>query len=258
MDANPELQSNADKISVGQIISIPGAGPDNRSAAPPPKPAPVAQGGWVLGELSEKYETGGRGSATVSTGQGDSGGVSYGSFQLTSQPNGGSVAKFVAQADFQWREDFTGLQPGSAAFSAKWEDIATRFPDAFKAAGRDYIKNNYFVPLSANINRDDGIDVTQRSHTFQDVIWSRAIQMGASTPAIHRAFAQMQAAGTFNPAGATFDHDAIIAIYKESGRKDQDDVMVYFSKNSPSVQKGVAKRFEDECALALKTLTQNA
>src|SRR5262249_46471025 len=38
-----------------------------------------------LGSLSEKYESGGRGPGTVSTGKGDLGGVSYGTYQLSSK-----------------------------------------------------------------------------------------------------------------------------------------------------------------------------
>jgi len=41
--------------------------------------------GHVLGSLSAKYETSGRGPGTVSTGRGDAGGVSYGSYQLASK-----------------------------------------------------------------------------------------------------------------------------------------------------------------------------
>ena len=43
----------------------------------------------MLGSLSSKYETGGRGPGTVSSGVGDAGGVSYGSYQMTSKPAGG-------------------------------------------------------------------------------------------------------------------------------------------------------------------------
>jgi len=35
-----------------------------------------------LGDLSSKYETGGNGPTTVSSGKGDAGGVSYGSYQM--------------------------------------------------------------------------------------------------------------------------------------------------------------------------------
>jgi hypothetical protein len=36
--------------------------------------------GWNLGMTSSRYESGGRGAGTVSTGRGDHGGVSYGTY----------------------------------------------------------------------------------------------------------------------------------------------------------------------------------
>ncbi|UTA52912.1 hypothetical protein L3D22_10985 [Lysobacter soli] len=53
-----------------------------------------------LGALSATYETGGRGSATVSGGHGDAGGASYGAYQMTSKPNGGTVRRFLNSEDF--------------------------------------------------------------------------------------------------------------------------------------------------------------
>ena len=40
---------------------------------------------WALGDTSQRYETGNRGAGTISTGKGDHGGVSYGSYQLSSK-----------------------------------------------------------------------------------------------------------------------------------------------------------------------------
>lgn len=42
---------------------------------------------WYLGQTSTKYETGGRGVGTISTGKGGHG-VSYGSYQLSSKMGG--------------------------------------------------------------------------------------------------------------------------------------------------------------------------
>ena len=79
---------------------------------------------WELGQTSKHYETGGRGASTVSSGIDDPGGVSYGSYQMTSQVKtkegnvivGGTVAAFVKKS--KYTDDFAGLTPGSADFSA--------------------------------------------------------------------------------------------------------------------------------------------
>lgn len=41
--------------------------------------------GWHLGMTSARRESGGRGAETISTGKGDHGGVSYGTYQLSSK-----------------------------------------------------------------------------------------------------------------------------------------------------------------------------
>jgi hypothetical protein len=209
---------------------------------------------FVLGALSMRFETDGRGSTTISGGVGDPGGVSYGGYRMTSQPNGGAVARFVSQPDFPFRNDFAGLIPGSAEFSAKWRDIASRFPENFKAAEHEFIKRGVFDPLCRKIESDDGVDIMHCSHALQDVIWSTAVQHGPKANIVHLAFAQMRAAGTFSPASPQFDRNAIIAIYAERGRKDANGVLVHFSPNSPKVHNGVARPFVEEKADALRML----
>ena len=230
-------------------------------APPPVAPPPVAAGPtptFTLGGLSTRFETGGRGSTTISGGVGDPGGVSYGTYQMTSQPDGGAVARFVSQPDLPFRDDFAGLIPGSAEFSAKWRDIASRFPENVKAAEHEFIKRGFFDPLCGKIESDDGVDIMHCSHALQDVIWSTAVQHGPNANIVHLAFAQMRAAGTFSPASPQFDRNAIIAIYAERGRKDANGVLVHFFHSSPAVQNGVAQRFVQERADALKMLDAGA
>ncbi|CCH48492.1 protein of unknown function [Pseudodesulfovibrio piezophilus C1TLV30] len=69
------------------------------------KPQSTPEDPLSLGKLSEKYETGGRGAGTVSTGKGDPGGVSYGLYQMTSKNHetgetGGTVEQYVESDDF--------------------------------------------------------------------------------------------------------------------------------------------------------------
>ena len=221
---------------------------------PPPPAAPGSAPSFVLGGLSIKFETGGRGSTTVSSGVGDPGGVSYGAYQMTSQPDGGVVEKFVSQPDFPFRNDFEGLVPGSAPFSAKWREIAGRFPENFKAAEHEFIKRTHYDPFCAKIESDDDVDTSHCSHTLQDVIWSTAVQHGPNANVVHLALMQMRAAGTFDPASPQFDRNAIIAIYAERGRRDAGGGLVHFPHSFPADQNSVAKRFVEERADALKML----
>jgi phage tail protein X len=257
LNANPALRANRDVIHVGQQIMMPDtASPPAPSPAAPRAAGPVKAtqpGSWVLGRLSTKYETGGRGPTTVSGGVGDAGGISYGSYQMTST-GGGTVARFVSQPDFPWRDDFTGLTPGSTEFSTKWVEIATRSRADFEAVEHEFIKRTHFDPLCEKIFKEDGVRITACSHALQDVIWSTAVQHGPNTNVVHLAFDQVRAAGKFAPSATDFDRGAIAAIYGERGRKDANGVLVHFSSNSPAVQDGVARRFQNELADALRML----
>src|SRR4026207_1311333 len=102
--ANPQRRANPDAIRVGDEVEI----PDGATATPPSVPVtprPSTGGHKQRGTLSEESEAGGHwevdepavgrragcpGRVTVSTGVGDAGGVSYGSYQMTSK-HGGTV-----------------------------------------------------------------------------------------------------------------------------------------------------------------------
>src|SRR5688572_947216 len=111
LDANPKFKANPNSLKVGDKVEIPGsqaqpasqpqpgAGAQPGAAVQPavqPSPHPDASE-FVLGKLSAKFDTGGRGPGTVSTGAGDFGGVSYGSYQMASKL--GVVDRFLAQLD---------------------------------------------------------------------------------------------------------------------------------------------------------------
>ena len=271
LKANPQI-TNPDKIQVGQVVNL----PDTSTETTQPLPANVvpaitnaattvaaaaagAAAGALgeaiaeaLGKLSAKYETGGRGPGTVSTGVGDPGGVSYGSYQMASKM--GVPQKFVSQAGFPWLTDFKNLKAGSAEFTACWKRIASNDPDGFQKCQHQYIKQTHYDLLAAKILSDDGLDVNTRSRALQDVVWSTAVQHGGGTSMVHKALANVSVAKT----DPSFDEQLIRAIYAERGRKKADGNLVYFSRSSPNVQKGVANRFKNELNDALAMLAKEA
>ncbi len=257
--ANPQI-TDANKIKIGQSINLPGEGgqptptqptqPSQPSQPPPAPTPPPAPGKFVLGTLSAKFETGGRGPGTVSTGIGDRGGVSYGSYQMTSKPGGGTVRRFVSQADFPFKLRFAGLTPGSKAFTDVWKSLARSDRNAFQESQHGFIKKTHFDPLVAGIRAKQKVDIETRSHALQDVIWSTAVQHGPGTPLVGKAFVGLGVT-TQDP---DFDERLIRAIYAQRGRKRADGALALFSKNSPAVQRGVANRFRDELRDALAML----
>jgi murein DD-endopeptidase MepM/ murein hydrolase activator NlpD len=251
LDANPQYRDRPGVIRVGDIILI----PSGAAGASGHAPSAVR---WVLGSLSSKYETGGRGPGTVSSGIGDAGGVSYGSYQMTSRPRGGTVARFVAQAAFPWRGRFAALKPGSPEFSAAWRGLASEAPEAFFEVQHAFIKSTHFDPLTAKVLAEDGLDVTARSPAVQDAVWSTAVQHGPRTPVMHRAIAAVGGAHQLQPVDLERDRRLILAIYAERGRRSAAGNLVYFARNSEAVQNGVARRFRDEERDALAMLDRIA
>jgi hypothetical protein len=257
LEANPQYRDRPGVIRVGDVILIPGGSVGLAEATAPPFSPPEPEL-WVLGSLSSKYETGGRGPGTVSSGIGDAGGVSYGSYQMTSRPRGGTVARFVAGPAFPWRDRFAALKPGSPEFSAAWRGLTNEAHGAFFEAQHAFIKATHFDPLVAKVLSEDGLDVRTRSPAVQDAVWSTAVQHGPNTPVVHRAIAAVGGAPSLRPVDRERDRRLIVAIYAERGRRSAAGNLVYFARNSRAVQDGVARRFRDEERDALAMLDRIA
>lgn len=136
---------------------------------------------WALGKTSQKFESGKSGAGTVSTGAGDAGGASYGTYQMSSKK--GVVQDFIKQSDHA--KDFAGLQPGSAAFNDKWKQVSasdSKFGDAQHA----FIKKTHFDPQEAKLQKA-GIDLTKRGAAVQDALWSTSVQFGGNTSVVQDA-----------------------------------------------------------------------
>jgi peptidoglycan hydrolase-like protein with peptidoglycan-binding domain len=227
-----------------------GAAPTPGPVAPKPTPGPTPGGntpvsGDDLGGLSRKYEA--RGPGTVSTGKGDRGGVSYGSYQLAS--NTGSVQSFVEdlkKTHPEYAKEFAGKTPGSKEFTDAWKALAAKDPSGFDKVQHEYIKKTHHDPGVTNIKSKTGLDVNTRSKALQDVAWSVSVQHGPGNEIFARALKGKDVS-------KMSDEEIIKAVYAERGRKNANGDMVYFSKSSKDVQKGVANRYvnEERDALAM-------
>lgn len=266
LQANPQVK-DPNRISVGDVINVPNELttentkplPSKMVPKPEAMPAPASTPAvgavgtaiaYELGKLSAKYETGGRGPGTVSSGAGDPGGVSYGSYQMASKM--GVPQRFVSQPGFPWARDFQNLTAGSAEFTAVWKRIAAAQPEAFQEAQHEYIKKTHYDLLVAKILCDNKIDVNTRCHALQDVVWSTAVQHGPATPIVGRACTSLSCQ-TDDP---KYDEYLIRAIYAERGKKKPDGSLAYFSRSSSNVQTGVSNRFRSELQDALAMLAK--
>ncbi|MEQ7533148.1 peptidoglycan-binding domain-containing protein [Xanthomonas campestris] len=126
---------------------------------------------WHIGQTSAHRESGGRGPGTVSTGVGDHGGISYGTYQFST--NTGGASEYVAASAYRGR--FAGLQPGTQEFGAKWQEVAAADPAGFAKDQHDFIQTLYYDKQMQRL-QDVGIDLSGRGAAVQDALWSTSVQ----------------------------------------------------------------------------------
>jgi hypothetical protein len=199
---------------------------------------PAGEAGRRLGALSERYESGGNGPGTVSGGHGDPGGVSYGTYQLASRT--GTAARFVAAEGAPWARSFGAAQPGSAAFSRVWRELAEREPEAFEAAQHAFIERSHYRPAVAAVLAATGLDLDSRHDAVRDATWSVSVQHGRAARILSAAVAQADAQMA-RDAGLDYDRALIGTIYAER----------------TAYVLGVAGRSGEAAARMLRSITRN-
>lgn len=187
-----------------------------------------------LGFVSAKYESGGRGVNTISTGKGDHGGVSYGKHQLAT--NNGSMAKFLASAQGQkYGAQFAGLKPGTKEFNDRYKQVVGSDAAGMEKAQQDYIVATHYNPLAGKVAKETGLDVNQRGRAVQEAIMSTSVQYGGGTSVI------TQALKGKDPSKMT-DAEIVNAVqdYKAA------TVGTKFKSSSQATRDSIARRIENE------------
>lgn len=200
-----------------------------------------------LGTLSEKYESSNRGPATVSTGEGDPGGVSYGTYQLASKI--GRADEFVKK---HYPDEFKGLKGGTEEFTKKWKELAAKDADGLRKKEHQFIQETHYDPQLAKLSKDLKLDLTKRSAAFRDVVWSTAVQHGPRTDVI--VVAAKGLVSDKKKIDDVSDEEFIKAVYAERGRKTDDGKLARFKGVSDKWIPGLTKRFENEQKDALEML----
>ncbi len=210
-------------------------------------PAREADSSLTLGRLSAKYESGGRGPEMVSTGKGDPGGVSYGTYQLASAL--GNADRFVQK---HFASTFKGLKGGTPEFTEVWKKTVAKNPKAFHRKEHQYIKETHYDPQVKLIERELGIDLDKRSAALRDVVWSCAVHHGPNSKLILNAAKNLPP--TVDVKSPKSDAEFIKAIYAERGRMDNQGKLVYFQRVADSLKPSLTNRFRNELADALRML----
>lgn len=195
---------------------------------------------WRLGTTSMQYETGGRGAGTVSTGVGDPGGVSYGTYQLSSrQPDGrpGTIYEYLGQS--RYADRFEGLAPASPEFGRAWRELATSEPD-FADDQHEFIRRTHY-DIQVERLKERGIDLSTRGPAVQDALWSTSVQYRGRTPDIVEQGLE-RAHGDRVDLSALTDAQIVTAI--QTQKLDRNDA--YFRSSPESTRNNIEKRIVRE------------
>lgn len=194
---------------------------------------------WFLGKTSKRYESGSGGPTTISSGVGDPGGISYGSYQLSTTK--GTLAKYLKYSD-NYNHAFDGLKPKTEEFDQKWKELANNDPQ-FHQSQHEFIASKHYQPQLQAL-KQAGFDFSERGKAVQDMVWSLAVQHGDYTvDKIKRA----QDESGLNFKTAT-DAEIIEAVYDSKLRHYKQD----FRSSSTEVKEGVRRRILSEKADLLR------
>ena len=189
---------------------------------------------WRLGQTSAAYESGPAGAGAISTGKGDHGGVSYGSYQLSSAT--GTLKDYLDQSPYG--PQFHGLTPVTPAFDAKWQELARTDP-GFGQDQHNFVGRSHYTAQVAALQAR-GLDLSGRGMAVQDALWSTSVQCRDFTPGIF-AKGLKEKFGEHYDLAKLSDKDIVDAVqdYKTA------HVATLFS-NSPKLHKSLKDRFADE------------
>lgn len=194
-----------------------------------------------LGDVVNIGETGGKGTAMISKGTGDHGGVSYGRSQLASKV--GSIDAAMKWAKANGYEDIHNeLAPlsGDATsrngqFAQKWGQMAQEKGGRLEQFDKAYQKQGYFDPMMAKIRKENP-ELAKRieaNPALQEQVLSTAVQYGQNSGRYISAADEV-----LNRTPDATDKDLLSGIQDIKAR----DAGRNFKSSSGAVQNSIAKR----------------
>ena len=219
--------------------------------------------------IARKYESSGD-PASISSGEGDLGGVSYGMYQFAS--NLGIVDAFVDWLCNYPKSDLAKYgqalrnagKVNSKSFKATWKELGTVDPGNFGQLQDEYVAKQYLDTVTDNLEEDDYY-LARHSTAMQAVAFSRSIQNGPSgaMELFELACTKLGHPNLSYVDDRYFDRAMITAIYDvliaECDAAEEDEDGVYrspegFCNGSEDVIAGLRNRFVHEQADALNLL----
>ncbi|MEF2146413.1 MAG: hypothetical protein V3573_13290 [Desulfovibrionaceae bacterium] len=203
----------------------------------------------VAGALSAQFESGEKGVEAI--GYDRVGGTSYGKFQIASRTGTmDRFLKFLDSAAPEWSERLRASGPANTgsrrgSMPREWAKIASEAPERFERLQREFIREDHYRPAREKILARTGIDVDQLPLAAREVLWSTAVQHGASGAA--GIFKDAIAASGQVDSKPDFVRKLIGEVY--DSRKEQ------FGSSSRRVRNSVRSRMDQEKELALAMLS---
>jgi len=202
------------------------------------------QDAYSIGSLSAKWESGNRGPGTISSSYADPGGLSYGTYQIST--NHGYLQDFLANEGAEYCEIFTRAKPGTEAFNQQWKFVASKDSEHFHNRQHRFIKRTHYDPFTKRLKRQLKLDIQSYSIVLQDVIWSTAVQHGPYSNVIKNALKGHQI--------SYLSEGEIISLIYVERSKIIHNKLLYFPRIDNHWQSHILQRFEEELAEALEKL----
>ena len=191
-----------------------------------------------IGRYIKPFESGKEGSAKISSGKGDKGGVSFGTFQFPTYhasvvPGDSKLRKFWEP----YASKYPGVQPGdNAAFKKAWKDAAAKEQPGFL---KREIEINGTSTIGSNLNKmRSAFGNTDVDRALQEAIYSSLNIYGSAKSTMD----------SFNQAGVPNSD-----VYKQNPKEalkrfyqaKYDRIPINF-RSSPGMWKGIRNRFSKE------------
>ena len=189
--------------------------------------------GDYVGKYVKKYESGSKGSKMISSGKGDAGGVSFGTYQFPSKKDTYNLRTFWNR---YYADKFPGVTPGdNQPFKDAWIKAVDMDPAQFFKNEYSIELGHYTNNLNELIKQNPGFNPDKFSRGTQEAFWSSSVHYGGG-PMLKNPFSQP---------GLNMNMDknaALDLIYKYK----IDHVKSNFQSSSDEVKAGIRKRFQDE------------
>lgn len=189
----------------------------------------------MIGDKIAKFESGAKGTAAISTGAGDPGGVSYGKYQLASKT--GTLQSFLKQSGYD--SVFHGLTPGTQPFNDKWLSLAHN--QSFKEAENQFIVDTHYKPVEDHASQ---LGIPVDNDMIKEALFSMSVQHSGANSIVDKAVRSLQGRDNLT------DKDVLKALYSA-----RSNYVSNLKTLSAPIKASILNRYRDEEELLIEGLT---